>query len=153
MKNLSEGTRKYFYWFSLVLSTFIIINIIFNPFRILTFLGTGIIFSIAVIFDVFSSISISDNYVMSPILSIIFYPIVFYILYKISIRKINPIYFLFFIVFFLEIIGPLIATFITFYYCRTIGDFACFFIFATIPIVIISSLIAYFFYYKSEGLK
>jgi hypothetical protein len=75
----------------LAISTFIIINIIFNPFEILLELGMGILFSIAVILDDVFSFFIPNAYVMSPVLSAISYPVVFYILYKAIIKRIHPI--------------------------------------------------------------
>jgi hypothetical protein len=146
---LSEKNKKYFYWFALVLSAFIIINALFNPFGVLTEVGIGIIPIILYLFSSYYFIVYSSM----KILSIIFFPIVFYFLYKISINRIYPIYFLYFIAFVLLSFAFIIPTLNNLYICRDGGDWGCLLPFLTIPIIIISSLLAYFFYKKSEGLK
>jgi hypothetical protein len=152
-ENISEENKKYFYWFALALSSFIIVNLIFNPFGILTFLGTGILFSIKVgLYEIFS-ISLFKNNLIYSLLSIIFYPIVFYILYNLSIKKIHSIYFLLFIIFILLSISPLIFTFITFYLCRNGGDMGCLWKFVTLSVFFIEVLFTILFYYLSEKLK
>jgi hypothetical protein len=93
---LSEKNKKYFYWFALALSSFIIVNIIFNPFGILIELGIGLIYLLFVFLNEIFSFYIPYKYGISPILSIIFYPIIFYILYKTSIKKNFTIYYLLF---------------------------------------------------------
>ncbi len=147
--NIAEEDKKYFYWFFLALSTFIIINIIFDPFRILNKFGMGIL---PLILTFLTSIYFG-MYTYMKILSIIFFLPLFYVFYRISRRKIHKIYFLLFFSFIFIALSPLLITIYFIYLCRNGGDMGCFLIFATIPIIIISSLIAYFFYYKSEGLK
>jgi uncharacterized membrane protein YjdF len=152
-ENISEENKKYIYWFALALSSFVIINIIFDPFKFLRFSEIGMFFAISVVLDRIISSSFHYKYLTFFILGIISYPIVFYIFYKLSIKKIHPIYFIFFPIFILLIVAPLFYTILILYACRNGGDWGCFLPIVTIPIIIISSLLAYFFYRKSEGLK
>jgi hypothetical protein len=154
-ENISEENKKYIYWFVLALSSFVIVNVLFDPFGILQEIGAGIIFSILWILYYTFSISLSNINIISIILSIIFSPVLFYILYNLCIKKIHFFYFLFFIDFLFIALSPLLITILFSYSCFIVGsgDWGCFLPIVTIPIIIISSLIAYFFYRKSEGLK
>ncbi|MEN7981952.1 MAG: hypothetical protein ABFQ65_00710 [Nanoarchaeota archaeon] len=151
-------TNGVFYWLSLVISTFLIINIVFDPFEFLIAFGTGIFSSIALIFYLFmpdSFIFQIDSFLYMIFLSIASYPFLFYFLYKKSKKKIYPIHFLWFINFVLLAIATITWTLYVIYGCvfKGEGSMGCVLPIVTIPIIIISSLVAYFFYYKSEGLK